>query len=110
MSGNDRSRPNWSSENSLVATHPTIPDRHANGTNRSGPDHNPEYDDLLAKAAAVHWLPFTESTSDSRMAASQLMVDEADELYAVWDGKPAGLRRGPPTSWPTPASAASRCA
>jgi hypothetical protein len=23
------------------------------------------------------------------MAASKLMVDEADELYAVWDGKPA---------------------
>src|SRR5262245_44226488 len=47
------------------------------------------YDDLLAKAAAVHRLPFTESTSQSHMAASKLMVDEADELYAVWDGKPA---------------------
>jgi len=23
------------------------------------------------------------------MAASKFMVDEADELYAVWDGKPA---------------------
>jgi hypothetical protein len=23
------------------------------------------------------------------MAASKLMVDEADELYAVWDGQPA---------------------
>jgi hypothetical protein len=23
------------------------------------------------------------------MAASKLMVDQADELYAVWDGKPA---------------------
>jgi hypothetical protein len=52
-------------------------------------DSHPGYDYLLAKAAAVHRLPFTESTSESHMAASKLMVDEADELYAVWDGKPA---------------------
>jgi hypothetical protein len=39
--------------------------------------------------AAVHRLPFTESTPESHMAASKLMIDEADELYAVWDGKPA---------------------
>jgi hypothetical protein len=48
-----------------------------------------EYDDLLARAVAVHRLPFVESTSESHMAASKLMVNEADELYAVWDGKPA---------------------
>lgn len=49
----------------------------------------PEYDDLLAHAAAVHQLPFAESTSESHMAASKLMVDSADELLAVWDGQPA---------------------
>jgi hypothetical protein len=49
----------------------------------------PEYDRLLARAAAVRQLPFTQSTSESHMAASKLMIDEADELYAVWDGKPA---------------------
>jgi len=48
-----------------------------------------EYDDLLSHAGAVHQLPFTESTSESHMTASKLMVDKADELYAVWDGKPA---------------------
>jgi hypothetical protein len=48
-----------------------------------------EYDDLLGRAVAVHRLPFVESTSESHMAASKLLVDEADELYAVWDGKPA---------------------
>lgn len=48
-----------------------------------------EYDDLLARAVSVHQMPFTESTSESHMAASKLMVDKADELYAVWDGKPA---------------------
>jgi hypothetical protein len=48
-----------------------------------------EYDDLLTRAVAVRVLPFTESTAESHMAASKLMVDKADELYAVWDGKPA---------------------
>jgi hypothetical protein len=52
-------------------------------------DSHPGYDELFARAAAVHRLPFTESTPESHMAASKLMVDEADELYAVWDGKPA---------------------
>jgi hypothetical protein len=52
-------------------------------------DSHPEYDYLLAKAAAVHRLPFTESTSESHMAASKRMIDQADELYAVWDGEPA---------------------
>jgi hypothetical protein len=52
-------------------------------------DSHPGYDALLAQAADVRRLPFTESTPESHMAASKLMVDEADELYAVWDGKPA---------------------
>lgn len=50
---------------------------------------HPGYDALLAQAAAVRRLPFIESTPESHMVASRLMVDEADELYAVWDGKPA---------------------
>jgi hypothetical protein len=52
-------------------------------------DSHPGYDALFARATAVHRLPFTESTPESHMAASKLMVDQADELYAVWDGKPA---------------------
>jgi hypothetical protein len=48
----------------------------------------PEYDDLLGRAVTVRRLPFIESTAESPMAASKLMVDETDELYAVWDGKP----------------------
>jgi hypothetical protein len=50
----------------------------------------PGYDDaLFAQAAAVRRLPFTESTPDPHMAAGKLTVDKADELYALWDGKPA---------------------
>lgn len=52
-------------------------------------DLRPEYDRLLAKAAAVRQLPFTAPTSESYMAASRLMIEVADELYAVWDGQPA---------------------
>jgi hypothetical protein len=52
-------------------------------------DSHAEYDGLLVIAAAVHRLPFTDSTPESHMTASQLMVDQADELYAVWDGQSA---------------------
>lgn len=48
-----------------------------------------EYDALLAKAVTVHTLPFTASTPESHMAASEFMIDHAEELWAVWDGKPA---------------------
>jgi hypothetical protein len=48
-----------------------------------------EYDALMARAVAVHSLPFIESTSEAHMAASELMVGLADELWAVWDGEPA---------------------
>jgi hypothetical protein len=50
---------------------------------------HPEYDRLLATAAAVRRLPFAAPTPESYMAASELMIDNADELYAVWDGQPA---------------------
>ena len=52
-------------------------------------DSHPEYDRLLAKAAAVRRLPFAEPSSESYMAASKLMIDTADVLFAVWDGQPA---------------------
>jgi hypothetical protein len=47
------------------------------------------YDRLLARAVNVQRLPFTESTPQAHMAASKLMINEADELCAVWDGQPA---------------------
>lgn len=52
-------------------------------------DSHPEFDRLLALAATVRRLPFATPTPASFMAASALMVDAADQLYAVWDGKPA---------------------
>jgi hypothetical protein len=48
-----------------------------------------EYDRLLAQAVKLHRLPFTQSTSKAHMAASELMIKQADQLWAVWDGQPA---------------------
>ncbi|MFI6800746.1 hypothetical protein [Streptosporangium canum] len=48
-----------------------------------------EYDALLIRAEQVHAMDFIESTSESHMVASRFMLDHADELLAVWDGKPA---------------------
>ncbi|MDX6738414.1 hypothetical protein [Actinocorallia sp. A-T 12471] len=48
-----------------------------------------EYDRLLSSASSVHALDFVESDSEAHMAASTHMLDQADELWAVWDGQPA---------------------
>ncbi|WP_067171408.1 hypothetical protein [Microtetraspora niveoalba] len=48
-----------------------------------------EYDALISRADRVHQLDFVESTSEAHMAASVFMLDQADHLFAVWDGKPA---------------------
>ncbi|MEV4839600.1 MULTISPECIES: hypothetical protein [Nonomuraea] len=47
------------------------------------------YDELLGRAVRTHRLEFVESTSESHMAASARMLDDADVLFAVWDGQPA---------------------
>lgn len=52
-------------------------------------EHHPTYDRLLSAATAVHRLLYRESTSEAHMAASELMLEHADLLYAVWDGLPA---------------------
>jgi hypothetical protein len=52
-------------------------------------DHHPTYDRLLDAATIVRTLPYRESTSESHMAASRLMLEHAERLYAIWDGLPA---------------------
>ena len=47
------------------------------------------YDALLGKAARVDRLDRVDSTEDAHMEASTIMLDRADRLFAVWDGKPA---------------------
>jgi hypothetical protein len=48
-----------------------------------------EYDRVLACAVTVHRLPFAQSTPEAHMAASELMLQHAEQLWAVWDGQPA---------------------
>ncbi|RDI48545.1 hypothetical protein [Nocardia mexicana] len=52
-------------------------------------EHHVVYDDLIARALDVIALSYRESTSEAHQAASERMLDNADELFAVWDGKPA---------------------
>ena len=47
------------------------------------------YDSLLSAASTVIRLGYIESTEEAHMAASEAMLARADQLYAVWDGKPA---------------------
>jgi hypothetical protein len=47
------------------------------------------YDALLSRASSVHRLDRIESTEDAHMDASRAMLVRADQLFAVWDGKPA---------------------
>ena len=42
------------------------------------------------------------------MAASKLMIDESDELYAVWDGNPARAYGGTADASPTLVTTTSR--
>jgi hypothetical protein len=79
---------------------------------------HPSYDKLLSKASNVHRLDRVESTAEAHMEASNVMLDTADRLFAVWDGKPArayggtadvvaeARRRGIPVTiiWPEGAS------
>lgn len=52
-------------------------------------EHHATYDALCAQAARVQRLTFVESTPQAHLTASELMVDQADQLLAVWDGLPA---------------------
>lgn len=77
-------------------------------------EHHRTYDRLLAAASSVTRLDFRESAPEAHQAASLRMLDDADELLAVWDGEPArgfggtadavaaAIRRGIPVTriWP----------
>ncbi len=70
---------------SLVSVQPfaTYADTLA-GTDRSA------YVALRRRASRVIELPFVEPSDEAFLAAGRRVVDEADLLIAVWDGRPAG--------------------
>jgi hypothetical protein len=47
------------------------------------------YDLLLSRASNVHRLDRIESDEEAHMEGSKAMLDGADLLFAVWDGRPA---------------------
>ncbi|MFD5555021.1 hypothetical protein ACFWIA_14445 [Streptomyces sp. NPDC127068] len=51
--------------------------------------HHGTYDDLLRRATAVHRTGLDASGSRAHMAGSEILVDQVDQLIAVWDGQPA---------------------
>ncbi len=52
-------------------------------------EHHPVYDALLNRAVQVIRFDRTESDSQAHMDASRYLIEQADALLAVWDGKPA---------------------
>jgi hypothetical protein len=53
------------------------------------PEHRADYDELRRLADRVHELDSDDATPRSYQAASEFMLDHADTLWAVWDGRPA---------------------
>lgn len=53
------------------------------------PDNRAVFDELLAQAAEVRHMPFAEASRQAYEAANAVLLDLADELVAVWDGRPA---------------------
>ncbi|MEU6863695.1 hypothetical protein ABZ924_10530 [Streptomyces sp. NPDC046876] len=51
--------------------------------------HWPVYDELMSRASEVHRTGMGASDSAAHMAGSEILVGLVDELWAVWDGKPA---------------------
>src|SRR5260221_3732710 len=52
-------------------------------------DNRALFDELLAKAAEVRRMPYAESGREAYKAANAALLDIADRLVAVWDGRPS---------------------
>lgn len=51
--------------------------------------HHDSYDGLMARASDVIRLDHPKSDSHAHMDAALRMIEQADQLLAVWDGQPA---------------------
>lgn len=58
------------------------------------PDHAPQFDELLVKAAVVRTMPFDTAGTDAYAAANEVILGSVDQLVAVWDGQPSSRRGG----------------
>lgn len=53
------------------------------------PDNRAVFDELLAKAADIQCMPFTDANREAYAAANAALLNMADKLVAVWDGQPS---------------------
>lgn len=51
------------------------------------PDHAPVFDELVARASEVRVMGFEEAGREAYKAANEALLESADRLVAVWDGK-----------------------
>lgn len=69
-----------------------IPSNHYEST--FAPDEISQFETLCAAAADLVVLPFSEPSEDAYLEAGKAIVDTADSMIAVWNGKPARGRGG----------------
>jgi hypothetical protein len=53
------------------------------------PDNRAVFDELLAKAAEIQHMSFTEANREAYAAANAALLNMADKLVAIWDGQPS---------------------
>lgn len=51
------------------------------------PDHAPQFDEFLRRAAAVRVMDFDNANADAYEAANEAVLGSCDRLIAVWDGQ-----------------------
>lgn len=58
------------------------------------PDHAPQFDRLISKAAVVKTMPFDTANRDAYVAANETVLGTIDQLVAIWDGQPSPDKGG----------------
>lgn len=58
------------------------------------PDHAAVFDELMRRAEHVQVMPFDTASRTAYEAANEVLVTGSDELFAVWDGRPASKGGG----------------
>ncbi|MFF0489532.1 hypothetical protein ACFYTQ_10990 [Nocardia sp. NPDC004068] len=51
------------------------------------PDHAPQFDEFVRRAASVRVMEFEEADADAYEAANEAVLASCDRLIAVWDGQ-----------------------
>ncbi|MFI0165081.1 hypothetical protein [Streptomyces sp. NPDC017095] len=62
--------------------------------NKVKPDHAPLFDRLVESAGEVLVLPYDTADRQAYEAANTVLIERADRLVAVWDGKPPNGKGG----------------